>query len=75
MSGDTVTLVAAGACTIQADQAGDGTYAPAAPVQQSFNVSSGGGGGSPSAEVPIPLWALLGLAFALGALGTRRVRA
>ena len=36
VSGATVTLVSAGTCTIQASQAGNSTYAPAAPVTQSF---------------------------------------
>jgi Bacterial Ig-like domain (group 3) len=39
VSGTTVTLVAPGTCTINANQAGDGTYAAASQVQQSFGVS------------------------------------
>jgi hypothetical protein len=39
VSGATVTLVAAGTCTIQATQAGNATYAAAAPVSQSFQVT------------------------------------
>jgi hypothetical protein len=39
VSGDTVTLVAAGTCTIQATQAGNSTYAAATPVNQSFQVT------------------------------------
>jgi uncharacterized protein (TIGR03437 family) len=43
VSGAQVTLVAAGICTIQAAQAGDGvTYAAAAPVNQSFTVNPAG---------------------------------
>ena len=42
VSGTTVTLVAAGACTIQAAQAGDGNYAAAASVDQSFQVQAPG---------------------------------
>ena len=37
--GATVTLVTTGTCTIQADQAGNGSFNPAPPVQQSFAVS------------------------------------
>src|SRR5206468_1247954 len=37
--GTTVTIVAAGTCTIQASQAGNATYAPALNVKQSFTVS------------------------------------
>ena len=39
VSGATVTLVSAGACTIQATQAGNTNYAPATPVSQSFQVA------------------------------------
>jgi RHS repeat-associated protein len=38
-SGATVTVVAAGTCTIRATQAGNATYAAAANVDQSFSVS------------------------------------
>jgi hypothetical protein len=34
-----VTLVAAGACTIQASQRGNADYAAATPVDQSFRVA------------------------------------
>jgi hypothetical protein len=39
VAGDTVTLAAAGTCTIQATQAGNATYAAATPVNQSFQVT------------------------------------
>ena len=39
VSGPTVTLISAGTCTIQATQAGNGSYAPATPVNQSFQVT------------------------------------
>jgi titin len=38
VSGSTVTFVGAGTCTVNADQAGDGTYSAATRVTQSFNV-------------------------------------
>ncbi|MGA2117739.1 MAG: hypothetical protein ABSH56_23645 [Bryobacteraceae bacterium] len=41
VSGNTVTLVAVGTCTIQATQAGNATYAAATPVNQSFAVTAG----------------------------------
>jgi hypothetical protein len=41
VSGGTVTLVAVGMCTIQATQAGNTNYAPATPVNQSFQVAQG----------------------------------
>jgi hypothetical protein len=42
LSGTTVTLVAVGQCSIQATQAGNGNYAAATPVTQSFQVTAGG---------------------------------
>jgi len=39
VSGTTATLVAVGACTIQATQAGNATYSAATPVSQSFQVT------------------------------------
>jgi hypothetical protein len=38
VSGSSVSFVGTGTCTIDADQPGNGTYAPAARVQQSFGV-------------------------------------
>ncbi len=40
VSGTTVTLVTTGTCTINADQAGNGTYNAAPQVQQSFTVNA-----------------------------------
>ena len=40
VSGATVTLLAVGACTIQATQAGNGSYLAAPPVNQSFTVGA-----------------------------------
>lgn len=40
VAGSTVTALGAGTCTIEASQPGDGTYHPAAQVQQSFAVGS-----------------------------------
>lgn len=45
----TVMFVDVGTCTIDANQGGDATYAPAAQVQQAFAVASGAGGGVPIA--------------------------
>ena len=45
-NGATVSLVAAGGCTIQADQAGNGTYLAAPSVSQSFNVAPAASSGS-----------------------------
>jgi len=38
VSGNTVTIVHGGTCTIQATQAGNGSYQPATPVSRSFQV-------------------------------------
>jgi hypothetical protein len=40
VSGSTVSFVGAGTCTVSADQAGNGTFQPAAQVQQSFAVAT-----------------------------------
>jgi hypothetical protein len=40
ISGATVSFTGAGTCTVNADQAGNATYASAAQVQQSFTVST-----------------------------------
>ena len=45
VSGNTVTLVSAGTCTITADQAGDAIYAPAPQAIQSFTVGRTNGNG------------------------------
>lgn len=40
VNGNTATMTASGTCTIQAAQAGDSSYSAAAPVSQSFTVTS-----------------------------------
>ena len=47
VSGTTVTILAAGTCTIQADQAGDVNFAAAAPVTQSFEIAADGAAPAP----------------------------
>ncbi len=42
VNGSQVTLLAAGTCTIEADQGGNGAYAGAPAVQQSFTVTAAG---------------------------------
>jgi uncharacterized protein (TIGR03437 family) len=51
VSGATVTLVAAGTCSITANQSGDSAYSAANPVTQTFTISAGSGTGTPSAPV------------------------
>jgi 2',3'-cyclic-nucleotide 2'-phosphodiesterase/3'-nucleotidase/5'-nucleotidase len=75
VTGNTVTLLMVGTCTLAATQAGDGTYSAAPNVTVSFVVTSGSGGGSQGSngDVPIPLWALALLgAGLLGAAQRRR---
>ena len=40
ISGNTVTLIGTGSVTIQAQQIGNGTYAPATPVNSTFNITA-----------------------------------
>jgi hypothetical protein len=56
ISGNTVTLLTSGTCSITANQSGDATYAAAAPVTVSFNVMAAGGNGpvvKPGGIVPV----------------------
>jgi hypothetical protein len=39
LHGATITFVGFGTCTVQADQAGNGSYSPAPPVQRSFLIT------------------------------------
>ncbi len=41
LSGNSVSLLSTGICTIKASQAGNVIYAPAQSIQQSFNISNG----------------------------------
>ena len=57
VSGNTVSLIAVGTCTVAANQAGNGTYNPAVQVAQSFTVTPAGTGGG-DADIPtLPEWA------------------
>lgn len=71
ITGNTVTLIAVGTCTLQASQAGSATWLAATPVTNSFAITISSGGGS--GEVPLPLWSLLLLGAGLfGALSRQR---
>jgi uncharacterized protein len=75
VSGNTVTLLAAGTCAIEARQPGDTVYAAAAPVQRSFDISLiGMAVASQDADVPLPPWAMLLLLIAFGAIARRANR-
>lgn len=72
-SGNTVTLLAIGTCTLLASQGGDASYAAAPSVAMSFSVTSGSSGGTGSdGDVPIPLWALALLGAGLLGVSSRR---
>ena len=53
VSGSTVTITAAGSCTITASQAGDANYNPAPNVPRTFNITAGGGGDTTPPTVSI----------------------
>ena len=55
VSGNTVTLVATGTCSITATQDGSATINPATPVMRSFLVSTQSQGGSDTIRLPILL--------------------
>ena len=72
VSGSTATLVAAGTCTITADQAGNANYAAAPQVVQSFSVSAALG--APEAIPTLSGRSLLMLAALVGLLGMAMLR-
>jgi hypothetical protein len=76
VSGNVVTAVSAGTCTVAADQAGNSSYSAAPELVESFPVTGGSGGSSSSGDtngdVPLlPAWGLLLLASGLAAGGAR----
>ena len=71
VSGNTVTLLATGTCTLQATQPGNSQYNAAPAIARTFTVTSTSGGGSSNdGDVPIPLWATILLGA--GLLGAMR---
>jgi len=70
ISGNTVTLLTAGLCTLEASQPGDSQYSAAPSLMQIFsvNVASSVNDG----DVPLPPWALLLLGAGLLAAMRRR---
>jgi hypothetical protein len=76
ISGNTVSLISSGVCTLVASQGGDATYAAATPVSRSFTVTGSGGGGSggSDADGPLPPWSIVLLALALAAAAKRRLQ-
>jgi hypothetical protein len=54
VSGTMVTITGAGSCTITASQAGNSNYNPAPNVARTFNITSGGGGGTSADGTIVP---------------------
>ena len=54
VSGNTVTITAAGSCTITASQAGNSNYNAAPNVPQTFSITSSGGGGTSPDGTTVP---------------------
>jgi Subtilase family len=52
VTGDAVLALAAGVCTIAAEQAGDAEYEPASPVTQTYTVAPAPAGGQPGGGGP-----------------------
>lgn len=72
VSGNTVTLLTAGLCTLEATQPGDTQYSAAQSVMQTFSVVSASASGN-DGDVPMPPWALLLLGTGLFAAMRRRI--
>jgi hypothetical protein len=66
VSGNVVTLVAVGTCTLVASQVGDTIYAAATPVSHSFSVTGNSAPPPPSVDAPLPPWAVALLTLTLG---------
>lgn len=72
VSGNTLTLLATGTCTLTADQSGNASYAPAPQVQQSFTVTTAG---PVAGDVPtLPEWATILMATFLFGVAARHAR-
>jgi MYXO-CTERM domain-containing protein len=72
VSGNTVTLLTAGLCTLEAAQPGDSQYSAAPSAMQTFSVAAASEGGN-DGDVPMPPWALLLLGAGLLAAMRRRL--
>jgi hypothetical protein len=72
ISGYTVSLLAAGLCTLEATQAGDSQTSAAPAVMQTFSVAMANGGGN-DGDVPLPPWAMVLLGGGLLAAMRKRL--
>ncbi|MDP1927540.1 MAG: S8 family serine peptidase [Thiobacillus sp.] len=73
VSSHTVSLLAAGLCTLEASQAGDTQTSAALAVMQTFSVASASGSGGNDGDVPLPPWALVLLGGGLLAVMRKRL--
>jgi hypothetical protein len=73
-AGSQASLLATGTCTVQASQPGNDSWLAAVPVSTSFAVTAATPSTSNDGDVPLPGWALAGLAAALAGSVWRRGR-
>ncbi|MDP3289832.1 MAG: S8 family serine peptidase [Methyloversatilis sp.] len=75
-AGNLASLLATGTCTVQASQSGNDSWLAAAPVSMTFAVTAAAATSPSDGDVPLPGWALVGLAAALvGGIMRRSLRA
>ncbi|MFH1816197.1 MAG: S8 family serine peptidase [Pseudomonadota bacterium] len=75
-AGSQASLLATGTCTVQASQPGNDSWLAAIPLSVSFAVTAAAANGPSDGDVPLPGWALVGLAAALvGGIMRRSLRA
>ncbi|MBL8468387.1 S8 family peptidase [Methyloversatilis discipulorum] len=73
-SGSQASLIATGTCTVQASQPGNDAWLAATPLNASFVVTAPAAATASDGDVPLPGWALAGLAAALAGSVMRRRR-
>jgi subtilisin family serine protease len=64
-AGNLASLLATGTCTVQASQPGNDSWLAAAPVSMTFAITAATASHPNDGDVPLPAWALVGLAAAL----------
>lgn len=74
IAGNLASLLATGTCTVQASQPGNDSWLAATPVSASFAVTDATASHPNDGDVPLPAWALVGLAAALAGSVLRRGR-
>lgn len=74
ITGNLVSLADTGLCSIEASQSGNDMWLAATPVSVSFAVTAAAASEPDDGDVPLPAWALVGLAAALARGIMRRSR-